>query len=178
MLDCIRLVNWLRIKNWFNMNIKKTLFIAFVAIFSTFNTQAKVSDHVISAVFADWSVRHYFDQQTLSHRFSDAKAIIELSDGSTMDFQINKRNDGWISYIIQGWWDRVNIQIDGKVFSNTQSTEHTFYGYGDEMVDLLHAIASTKSNIKVELISGSIKLNGIISTKGSSGALRWIRVIE
>ena len=159
------------------MNIKKVMGLALMSFFVLGSSYAQKNDHVISDNFGDWKVRHYFDRENLEHRFSDARLMIALNDGSEMAFQINRRSDNWVAYVIDGWWDKVTIIVDGKSFSESQSSMHTFYG-SDNINELLNAIASTKDEIKIELTNASRTLTGSISSKGSSSALRWIRVIK
>jgi hypothetical protein len=159
------------------MNIKKIISLTLMSFFLLNSSYAQKNDHVISDNFGDWKVRHYFDRESLEHRFSDAKSMIVLDDGREMEFQINRRSDNWIAYIVDGWWDNVTITVDDKRFSESQSSMHIFYG-SDNINDLLNAIASTKDEIRIELTNGSRKLVGNISSEGSNSALRWIRVIK
>lgn len=165
------------IKGHINMNIRKLIGLTLMSFFVLGGAYAQKNDHIISNNFGDWTVRHYFDRENLKHRFSDAKLMIVLNDGSKVVFQINKSSDNSVGYIIDGWWDKVTIVVDGNSFSESQSSMHTFYSSGN-INELLNTMANTKNPIKIKLTNDSHTLMGDISSKGSNSALRWIRVIQ
>jgi len=137
----------------------------------------KKSDHIIYNDLGDWSVRHVFDQETLSYKYSDARTTLQLKSGRSVEFQINRRaSDNRTTYILKGWIDKVIIKVGAKEFTDTQSSMHTFYGYPS--TEMLNSIANTSEPIEVELITGNKKYNGFLSSDGSSSALRWIRAIK
>ncbi|HAT8554025.1 TPA: hypothetical protein ACGVAJ_004447 [Vibrio vulnificus] len=150
-------------------------FVLFLSIAGT--VRAQNPDNIISDKFGDWSVRHVFDRESLEFRYSDAKVTIHLTDGNTMEFQVNRRGgDEWTSYILKGWWDKVTIKANDVEFISEQSSMHTFYGEASS--ELLGYISNASSPIEIELKSGKKIYYGTISPKGSSAALRWIRVIK
>ena len=157
------------------LKLMSKLIILFLIMLSI-NSWAQKSDHIIYDSFGDWSVRHVFDRETLKFKYSDAKTPMLMSDGTMDEFQINRRSDKRTTYILQGWWDKVIIRIGQKEFVQTQSGLHTFYGTADP--ELLDAIANASEPIEVEEINGARSYKGTISPKGSSAALRWIRVIK
>jgi len=158
------------------LQLKSKLIILLLAMMCS-NSWAQESDHIIYDSFGDWSVRHVFDRETLEFRYSDAKTPLLMSDGKVVEFQINRRGgDNRTTYILQGWLDKVIIRIGQKEFAQTQSGLHTFYGTAD--LELLNAIANASEPIEIEKIVGDGSSKGTISPKGSSAALRWIRVIK
>ena len=161
------------------MNIfNKALFIISILFFQNCAFSQK-SDHIISDSFGDWNVRHYFNRESLSWQFSDAKTLIYFDGGKTkLEFQFNKNEMG-ASYIIPGWWDKVTIRVDGKEFKEIQSLPvHNFYGNVNFNDEILKMISNAKNKIEIELLQGDAKYTGYISSKGSSAALRWIRLIS
>lgn len=141
------------------------------------SVSARNPDNIISDKFGDWSVRHVFDRESLEFRYSDAKATMHLKDGKTMEFQVNRRGgDEWTSYILNGWWDKVTIKANDVEYISEHSSMHTFYG--EASTELLSSISNASSLIEIELKSGNETYSGTISPKGSSAALRWIRVIK
>lgn len=149
------------------------------------------SDHVIVSEFDEWRVRHYFDQNTLVHRFSDAKTTLVLEDGTEIEFQINRRGgDGDVSVIIPGWYEAVTIETSGDSFQWGPSRMHTFWGDADAA--FLSALAEAQQPVRIDLHYGKPagisevmrdldmepagKISGTISHEGSAAALRWIRV--
>ena len=144
---------------------------------TTFQEETELkSDHIIFDEFGAWKVRHVFDQDSLSYKYSDAKIVIKLRDGREFPFQINHRSDHWVTYIMPGWIDKVIITIDDVQYEKTQSSLHTFYGEVNE--DLLNAFAKTKNDIRILFFSQGEVYSGTINPDGSSAALRWIRVIK
>ncbi len=150
-------------------------FALFLSISGTVGAQNP--DNIISDKFGDWSVRHVFDRESLEFRYSDAKVTIHLTGGDTVEFQVNRRGgDEWTTYILKGWWDKVTIKANDVEFISEQSSMHTFYG--EATPELLGCISNASSPIEIELKSGGNIYTGTISPKGSSAALRWIRVIK
>lgn len=145
--------------------------------------QSNQRAHVITDQFDDWRVRHYFDQDSLRHRFSDAKSVIVTGDGQAIPFQFNRRandNDYPNSIIIPGWIWRVIFVIDGEplVFED-RPTMHNLYLSIEQ--DIARSFAMAQAPIEVEITysgpSGS-KVSGVLSPIGTAAALRWIRMID
>jgi len=158
------------------LHFMSKLIILLITLMSV-SSWAQKSDHIIYDSFGDWSVRHVFDRETLEFRYSDAKTPLLMSDGRIVEFQINRRgSDNRTTYILHGWWDKVIIRIGQKEFAQAQSGLHTFYGAADP--ELLDAIANASEPIEIEKFDGDISYKGTISPKGSSAALRWIRVVK
>lgn len=141
------------------------------------------SDHIISASFGDWNVRHVFDYDTLEYRYSDAKTKITLEDGRTATFQINHPHptSGLVNtFILGGWLEDVVIVIDKKEYTYGQSYLHTFYGHVDD--NFIKALANTKNPVKIKIrasrASKEWDYKGTISSKGSSAALRWVKALK
>lgn len=134
------------------------------------------SDHIIIDEFGAWKVKHVFDRDSLSYEYSNAKTAIILDNGEEFPFQIYRRSDHFISYIIPGWIEKVIFTVDGVNYEEEQEGHHTFYGEAND--NLYEAIAMTKSEIKIEFFSGGEVFSGTINPEGAYAALKWIRVID
>lgn len=136
----------------------------------------QMSDHIIFDEFGAWKVKHVFDKDSLNYEYSNARTVIILSNGEEFPFQIYRRSDNYISYIIPGWIEKVIITIDGKDYEELQEGQHTFHGEASKT--LYEAIATTKSDIKIKFFSGEEVFSGTINPEGANAALKWIRVID
>lgn len=91
-------------------------------------------------------------------------------------FQINRRQDGSVFYIIPSQIDRVEITIGAAVFVSEQRPSAVFYG--EVSNEMLNAIANATAPIEVLIISEGNQTQTFVSEVGSSAALRWIGAIK
>jgi hypothetical protein len=134
------------------------------------------SDHIIYDCYGDWAVRHVFERGALKHKYSDATTIMDVGWFGSSEFQINRRQDGSIYYIIPSQIDRVEMTIDGQVFVSEQAPSAVFYG--EVTVPLLLAISQAKLPVKMLIYSEGQTIEASFSEIGSSAALRWIGAID
>tara|TARA_B110000503_G_scaffold12241_1_gene16508 strand:- start:1559 stop:2074 length:516 start_codon:yes stop_codon:yes gene_type:complete len=134
------------------------------------------SDHIIYDCYGDWAVRHVFERGALKHKYSDATTIMDVGWFGSIEFQINRRQDGSIYYIIPSQIDRVEMTIGKQTFVAQQGPSAVFYGPVTE--PMLAAIADTKSPVNMLIYSEGKTIEATFSATGSSAALLWIGAID
>ena len=134
------------------------------------------SDHIIYDCYGDWAVRHVFERGVLAHKYSDATTIMDVGWFGSTEFQINRRQDGSIYYIIPSQIDRVEIIIAGQTFVSKQGPSAVFYGEVTE--PMLAAISQAQSPVNLLIYSEGQTIKASFSETGSSAALRWIGAID
>jgi hypothetical protein len=134
------------------------------------------SDHIIYDCYGDWAVRHVFERGVLTHKYSDAKTVMDVGWFGSTEFQINRRQDGSIYYIIPSQIDRVEMTVGEQVFMSEQSPNAVFYGEVTEA--MLLAMSQTSSQVELLIFSEGKTTRASFSTSGSSAALRWIGAID
>lgn len=134
------------------------------------------SDHIIYDCYGDWAVRHVFERGVLAHKYSDATTIMDVGWFGSTEFQINRRKDGSIYYIIPSQIDRIEMTIGGQVFVAEQGPSAVFYGAITEL--MLVAISQTESPVSLLIYSEGKTIEASFSATGSSAALRWIGAID
>jgi hypothetical protein len=134
------------------------------------------SDHIIYDCYGDWAVRHVFERGVLKHKYSDATTVMDVGWFGSTEFQINRRKDGSIYYIIPSQIDRVEMTIGGQVFVAEQGPSAVFYGAITEL--MLVAISQTESPVSLLIYSEGKTIEASFSATGSSAALRWIGAID
>ena len=134
------------------------------------------SDHIIYDCYGDWAVRHVFERGVLTHKYSDATTVMDVGWFGSTEFQINRRQDGSIYYIINSQIDRVEMIIEGQVFKAEQAPSAVFYGPVTD--PMLEAISETNLPVKMLIYSEGKTIEAAFSATGSSAALRWIGAID
>ena len=134
------------------------------------------SDHIIYDCYGDWAVRHVFERGVLKHKYSDATTVMDVGWFGSTEFQINRRQDGSIYYIINSQIDRVEMIIEGQVFKAEQAPSAVFYGPVTD--PMLEAISETNLPVKMLIYSEGKTIEAAFSATGSSAALRWIGAID
>jgi len=134
------------------------------------------SDHIIYDCYGDWAVRHVFKRGDLTHKYSDATTTLDVGWFGSTNFQINRRQDGSIYYIIPSQIDRVEMTIMGQSFIAEQGPSAVFYGAITP--PMLVAISQTESPVNLLIFSEGKVLKASFSGKGSNAALRWIGAIK
>jgi hypothetical protein len=134
------------------------------------------SDHIIYDCYGDWAVRHVFERGVLKHKYSDATTIMDVGWFGSIEFQINRRQDGSIYYIIPSQIDRLEMTIGSQTFVAEQGPSAVFYG--PVTGPMLLAIAEAKLPIKLLIYSEGKTVEAAFSATGSSAALRWIGAID
>jgi hypothetical protein len=134
------------------------------------------SDHIIYDCYGDWAVRHVFKRGVLKHKYSDATTMMDVGWFGSTEFQINRRQDGSIYYIIPSQIDRVEIIIAGQTFVSKQGPSAVFYGEVTE--PMLVAISQAQSPVNLLIYSEGQTIEASFSETGSSAALRWIGAID
>ncbi|MGY8840145.1 MAG: hypothetical protein ACKVIL_05770 [Pseudomonadales bacterium] len=134
------------------------------------------SDHIIYDCYGDWAVRHVFERGVLKHKYSDATTMMDVGWFGSTEFQINRRQDGSIYYIIPSQIDRVEIIIAGQTFVSKQGPSAVFYGEVTE--PMLAAISQAQSPVNLLIYSEGQTIKASFSETGSSAALRWIGAID
>jgi len=134
------------------------------------------SDHIIYDCYGDWAVRHVFERGVLKHKYSDATTVMDVGWFGSTEFQVNRRKDGSIYYIIPSQIDRVEMTIGGQVFVAEQGPSAVFYGAITE--PMLVAISQTESPVSLLIYSEGKTIEASFSATGSSAALRWIGAID
>jgi len=134
------------------------------------------SDHIIYDCYGDWAVRHVFERGVLKHKYSDATTVMDVGWFGSTEFQINRRKDGSIYYIIPSQIDRIEMTIGGQVFVAEQGPSAVFYGAITEL--MLVAISQTESPVSLLIYSEGKTIEASFSATGSSAALRWIGAID
>ena len=144
--------------------------------------------------FGDWKVRHVYDEETLRHRFSDAKTYLTVGKDGKLPAQINRTNNGkfefrfkygigayedWGVFGIGNWVTKVIIEIEGRKFNfqnEIRLKAHEFIAPVGP--DFLWALADAKSPASVHIFVGEISaVTAALPVKGSSAALRWLRAL-
>jgi hypothetical protein len=134
------------------------------------------SDHIIYDCYEDWAVRHVFDRGALTHKYSDATTLMGVGWFGSSQFQINRRQDGSIFYIIPSQIDRVEMTVGEQVFVSEQAPSAVFYG---EVTDaMLIAISQTTEPVQMLIFSEGKAIEASFSELGSNAALRWIGAID
>ena len=139
-------------------------------------SQSMRSDHIIYDCYGDWAVRHVFNRGELTHRYSDATTLMNIGWFGSSQFQINRRQDGSVFYVIPSQIDRVEITIGAAIFVSEQRPSAVFYG--EVSKEMLTAIANATAPIDVMIISEGKQTQTFVSEVGSSAALRWIGAIK
>lgn len=134
------------------------------------------SDHIIFDEFGAWKVKHVFDQDSLSYKYSNAKTTIILDNGEEFPFQIYHRSDQYVSFIIPGWIEKVIITVDGIDYEEENTGQHTFHSEANK--NFYKVFGNSKSDIKIKFFSGGEVFSGTLNRNGASDALKWIRVID
>jgi len=134
------------------------------------------SDHSIYDCYGDWAVRHVFERGVLTHKYSDATTIMDVGWFGSTEFQINRRQDGSIYYIIPSQIDRVEMSIGEQTFVSEQGPSAVFYG--EVTVPMLLAISQAKLPVNMLIYSEGQTIEASFSEIGSSAALRWIGAID
>jgi len=134
------------------------------------------SDHIIYDCYGDWAVRHVFQRGVLKHKYSDATTVMDVGWFGSTEFQINRRQDGSIYYIIPSQIDRVEMTIGGQVFVAEQGPSAVFYGA--ITAPMLVAISQAESLINLLIYSEGQTIEASFSATGSNAALRWIGAID
>ena len=174
-----------------------TLLIATQSILAYDGQGCRESDHIICRQFDQWTVRHYFDIDSLQHRFSDANTTLHLVDENgekyQIDFQINVNSEGEATLRIPGWITSMHLIADEFKYEWTgKQTLHEFIQPADP--SLLNAIADSNSKITVQLTfdqppgikemiesddgRSSHSYSGTIENRESARSLIWIRAIR
>lgn len=138
--------------------------------------------------FGEWRVRHVYDEETLRHRFSDAKTSMRVGEN---DFraQINRSPDGEFTFrfvyafgrwedigLLGGWVNRIVVVIDQEPFEFTSSnvTTHEFIAHVDDR--FLSLLATSRSPVAVQMyVDDTLRAVGRLPVEGSAAALRWLR---
>lgn len=134
------------------------------------------SDHIIYDCYGDWAVRHVFERGLLTHKYSDAKTVMDVGWFGSTEFQINRRQDGSVYYIIPSQIDRVELTIGSEVFVSEQAPSSVFYGEVSEA--MLLAMSQASLPIQLLIFSEGQTTAASFSGSGSSAALRWIGAID
>ena len=134
------------------------------------------SDHIIYDCYGDWAVRHVFQRGVLKHKYSDATTVMDVGWFGSTEFQINRRQDGSIYYIIPSQIDRVEMTIGGQVFVAEQGPSAVFYGA--ITAPMLVAISQAESLINLLIYTEGQTIEASFSATGSNAALRWIGAID
>lgn len=117
-----------------------------------------------------------FQRGELKHKYSDATTVMDVGWFGSTEFQINRRQDGSIYYIIPSQIDRVEMTIGGQVFVAEQGPSAVFYGA--ITAPMLVAISQAESLINLLIYSEGQTIEASFSATGSNAALRWIGAID
>ena len=117
-----------------------------------------------------------FERGLLTHKYSDAKTVMDVGWFGSTEFQINRRQDGSVYYIIPSQIDRVELTIGSEVFVSEQAPSSVFYGEVSEA--MLLAMSQASLPIQLLIFSEGQTTAASFSGSGSSAALRWIGAID